>query len=213
MRPNQGFDPRKLGEVPQPENPFPMGKNQKVLGPVQNKQMQPGPPMMNARPAPAPTPAPVPIQQLVSSSSQSKDKLVFTAPLIIADRMTTKGNVYPRELCQKLIERFTLKPHIEIQELNPVERQLKGIPLAEPWPKKTMAVIKSAHMYGDMLIISAECRLTRDGKKLAGMVKSLGIDALEFMPVGYGIPDNMNRIGLDYRLNYVAVEPKAKGKK
>lgn len=203
MRQNGGFDPRKMGSMQQPENPFPVGKNQRVLGPMQNRPQQPAP-IINI-----PTPQQSPAQmQFKPVEENKKEKLIFAAPLIIADRVTSNGNVYTKELCYKLIERFTLKPHIIIQELNPVERQLKNIPIAEPWDKKIMAVVKKGEMVGDMLVITAECRLTRDGKKLAGMVQTLGINELEFMPVGYGMPDNLNRIGLDYRLNYIAVEPK-----
>ena len=214
MKQNSGFNPQKMGDMSQPENPFPIGKNQKVLGQIHNKAPQAGPPIMNRRPVTPVAPV-VPIQSIQPEvvDDKKKHKVLFAAPLIIADRVTSSGNVYTRELCYKLIERFSLKPYIIVQELNPLERQLKHIPLSEPWDKKIMGVVKKAEMVADMLVISVECRLTRDGKKLAGMVQTLGINDLEFMPVGYGMPDNLNRIGLDYRLNYIAVEPRAKGKK
>jgi len=196
-----GFDPRNLMDVVNPEPAFPLNKKHRMLGPVNNQVPQV---QRNINhPAPVQNIAPPEINQV-----DKKSKVIFSAALLIAERPTTNGNVYSTALCQKLIERFTLKPHIVIQELNPVERQLKGIPLAEPWDKRVMAVVKSAAMVGDVLVITAECRLTRDGKKLSGMLKTLGLDTIEFMPVGYGIPDNLNRIGLDYRLNYIAVQPK-----
>ena len=194
-----GFDPRKLMDIPNPESAFPINKGQRVLGAMNMPS--------------APRPAQViqqPIPESIPKSTPKSDKVIFSIALLVADVPTSNGNIYSKALCQKLIERFTFKPHIIIQELNPVERQLKGISLAEPWDKKTMAVVKTASMVGDNLVITAECRMTRDGKKLAGMLRTLGVNAIEFMPVGYGMPDNFNRIGLDYRLNYIAVTPKDK---
>ena len=73
-----------------------------------------------------------------------------------------------------------------------------------------MASVKSAEMVGNNLIFEAECRLSRDGKKLSGMVQTLGIEEIEFVPVGYGVPDDKGIIGIDYQLIYIAVEPKPK---
>ncbi len=195
------FDPRKLMDIPNPESGFPINKGQRVLG-----SMTPSNAMRQQQPIQPIAPPPM------ESSFQEKkpSKVLFSVALLVADKPTSNGNIYPRALCHKLIERFTFKPQIIIQELNPIERQLKKISLAEPWDKKIMAVVKSATMVEDNLVITAECRMTRDGKKLAGMLQTLGINAIEFMPVGYGIPDSQNRIGLDYRLNYIAVTPKEK---
>lgn len=136
-----------------------------------------------------------------------KDKFHFKSLLLLADAPTRDGRIYTRELCEKIVERLNTRPSIVIQELNLVERKLKDIRPDIVWKKKVMASIKSAQMIGNQLIFEAECRLSRDGKKLSGMVKSLGLDELEFVPVGYGIPDDKGIIGVDYQLIYIAVEP------
>ena len=132
----------------------------------------------------------------------------FSATLLIANMPTQDGRMYSSALCAKIAERMCQKPSIIIQELNPVERQLKKIPMAEPWSKKIMATVVDAELIENRLVFSAECTSNRDGKKLAGMIESLGMKDLEFVPVGYGIADASGVIGIDYRLNYIAVEPK-----
>lgn len=130
---------------------------------------------------------------------------IFSAPLLVADKATSDGTVYTRATLDKICERLNTKPNIIVQEMNPVERKLKNISLAEPWDKKIMAIVLSAQFVGDLLIFTAECKSGRDGKMLAGMVDKIGIDNLSFFPVGYGIPDK-NKIVESYALNYIAVE-------
>lgn len=139
-----------------------------------------------------------------------KEKFHFKAILMVADAPTQDGRIYPRELCEKIVSRLNERPYIIIQELNLVERKLKQIRADVVWDKKIMASVKSAQMVGNNLVFEAECRLSRDGKKLSGMVQSLGLAEIEFVPVGYGVPDDMGIIGVDYQLIYIAVEPKSK---
>jgi hypothetical protein len=139
-----------------------------------------------------------------------KEKFHFKSLLLLADTPTQDGRVYTRELCDKIVARLNERPYIVIQELNLVERKLKDVRPDVVWKQKVMASIKSAQMIGNQLIFEAECRLSRDGKKLSGMVQSLGLEELEFVPVGYGIPDDKGVIGVDYELIYIAVEPIAK---
>ena len=107
-----------------------------------------------------------------------KEKFRFKAILMIADTPTQDNRVYSRELCEKITSRLNEKPHIIIQELNIVERKLKDKRPDVVWPQKVMASIKSAQMVGNQLIFEAECRLSRDGKKLSGMVESLGLQEI-----------------------------------
>lgn len=136
-----------------------------------------------------------------------KEKFHFNAVLMLADTPTQDGRVYPMELCQKIVERLNERPYIIIQELNLVERKLKDVRPDVVWKEKVMASVKSAEMIDNKLVFEAECRLSRDGKKLSGMVQSLGLEEIEFVPVGYGIPDENGVIGMNYELIYISVEP------
>jgi len=142
------------------------------------------------------------------TEKKTKSKPCYTTTLLIADMPTERGRIYPQEVLERILERFTVKPEIIIQEMNLVERELKKIPVAEPWDKKIMATVKNAEIVDGRLQITFECRLNRDGKKLSGVIDSMGIEAVEFIPVGYGTADEQGIINLDYRLNYIAVELK-----
>lgn len=141
---------------------------------------------------------------------EKKQKYRFSSVLLIADKVTAFNRVYNRELCEKIVERLNQRPYIVIQEMNLVERKLKKINEDVVWKEKVMATIRSATMLDNKLVFEAECRLSRDGKVLSGMVQSLGLAEIEFVPVGRGIPDSNGVIGLDYELIYVAVEPDGK---
>lgn len=134
----------------------------------------------------------------------------FSAVLMVAGMPTIDGNIYPMHVLNKLMERFTLQPRIIIQEMNPVERKMKNIPLSEPWDKKAMAYVMGASIVNSSLIINCECKTTRDGNMLAGLIQTSGIAGVEFFPVGYGVAGADGIILPDYRLSYVAVEPKRK---
>lgn len=136
----------------------------------------------------------------------AKEKFRFKALLIKANTPTSSGYIYPEELCQNLCDRLNTRPYIVIQEMNEVERKAKDKPLYIPWKGKDMASIKSAEFVDGNLIIEAECRLSRDGKKLSGMVQNLGLDELIFAPIGIGTQQN-NIIDVEYELTYVVVHP------
>ncbi len=136
-----------------------------------------------------------------------KEKFKFNAVLLLVDTPTQDGRIYSRELGEKIVERLNERPHIIIQELNLVERKLKDVRADVVWKQKVMASIKSAEIIENRLVFEAECRLSRDGKKLSGMVQNLGLHEIEFVPVGYGVPDENGLIAMDYELIYVAVEP------
>ena len=139
-----------------------------------------------------------------------KEKFKFNAVLMLADTPTQDGRVYPRSVCEKVVARLNERPYIIIQELNLVERKIKDVRADVVWKQKIMASIKGAQMIENQLVFEDECRLSRDGKKLSGMVQSLGLPEIEFVPVGYGVPDDKGIIGNDYDLIYIAVEPKSK---
>lgn len=134
------------------------------------------------------------------------DVIEYSTVLMIAGMPTETGRIYPPDVVARLLERFTLKPEIIIQEMNPVERELKKIPLAEPWDKKIMATVKRAEVSGGKLIIYFTCKKNKDGRKLEGIIQSMGMNAIDFVPVGYGMADERGIVSPSYRLNYIAVE-------
>ena len=144
-------------------------------------------------------------------ANKSNEELYkFSASLMVAGMPTIDGNIYPMHVLNKLVERFTLNPKIIVQEMNPVERKMKNISLSEPWDKKTMAYVINATIVNSSLIINCECKNSREGKVLAGLIQSNGINSVDFFPVGYGLVGADGVISPDYRLSYVAFEPKRK---
>ena len=134
----------------------------------------------------------------------------FSTVLMVAGMPTVDGNIYPMHVLNKLVERFTLQPRIIVQEMNPVERKMKNISLSEPWEKKAMGYVVGATIVNSALVINCECKTTREGKMLSGLIQTAGIAGVEFFPVGYGLAGADGIISPDYRLSYVAVEPKRK---
>jgi hypothetical protein len=146
---------------------------------------------------------------MTTEKKKKEEKFKFSTTLMLAGQPTVpNGEIYTHELIRRLVERFTVKPYIIVQEMNPVEREAKKIPLAEPWSKKVMANVVSGELVDGKLIIHCETRLNRDGRKLAGIIQENGIESVEFFPVGYGVPGPNGVIAPNYQLNYVAVEPK-----
>jgi hypothetical protein len=143
-----------------------------------------------------------------SNPKNKKEKYSFSAVLFALNRKTANGFIYPREVLDKVVERLYKKPYIVVQEMNEPERRVKKIPIAEPWAKKVMADVKSGKIIENNLVFKAECRNNREGRKLEGIIKNVGLEQLEFFPVGYGTADENKTINLNYKLNYIAVEPK-----
>ena len=98
---------------------------------------------------------------------------------------------------------------VTVQEMNVPERERDGIPAYEPIKSRTMAIILGATVINGSLDVVCETRSTRDGKKLTGMLNTIGIELLEFVPVGFGktrINGKLNEV-YDYILKYVSVDP------
>lgn len=146
---------------------------------------------------------------MAKSKTVSDANNIFTACLLVADKPTSDGRVYPLALVQSICDRLNTQPPIIVQEMNPVERKLKNISMAEPWDKKVMAIVMSAQIIKNVLCFTAECKTGRDGKMLAGMVEKIGLENIEFFPVGYGTTNSSNIVDY-YKINYIAVELKKK---
>lgn len=137
-----------------------------------------------------------------------KEKFTFSINLLSASKPTVNGHIYTPELLHHLCERFTKKPKIIIQEMNEVERKIKKIPIELPWMKQVMADAIAGEIINGDLVAHAVCRHNREGRKLEGIIKSIGLENLIFFPIGYGEIDKNKVIKPNYQLNYIAVEPK-----
>jgi len=146
--------------------------------------------------------------ELIMAVKNKEVPYVFNVPLMVAGMPTIDGNIYPIQVLNNLVERFTLKPYIIIQEMNPVERKVKQISLSEPWEKKAMGYVTKGVVVNSTLIIQCECKSSREGKILSGLIKNFGVNGIEVFPVGYGTVGKDGIISPDYKLSYVAVEPK-----
>jgi len=140
--------------------------------------------------------------------NRPEGKLKFSAILFIADQPTINGHIYNKEIIGKLLERLNKRPYLIVQEMDEVERKAKKIPLAVPWDKKIMANVTGGEIRENFLIFHAQCRPNKNGRKLEGVIKNIGLENLEFFPVGYGTANENKVINQNYTLNYIAFEPK-----
>ena len=145
---------------------------------------------------------------MTPTTKSKEEKYTFSSVLLNADKQTVDGRFYPKDVIIKILKRCIEKPALIVQEMNPVEREAKKIPLAEPWDEKIMATVTGAEMQGVDLVFHAECKNNRYGKILKGIILSIGLENIEFFPIGYGTVTDKNVIKPDYKLNYIAVEPK-----
>lgn len=123
------------------------------------------------------------------------------------DKPTEGGNVYTFDTVMKLMEIINSSAErITIQEMNVPERLRDKIPPYQPIPSRTMAYLLSAELNGNSLDVTCETKPSRDGRKLVGIMSTVGIDNIHFIPVGYGYPD-ANGCVTNYTLKYVSIEP------
>jgi len=139
-----------------------------------------------------------------------KERFTFSVNLLSSNKPTVDGHIYTLEILERMREQMSKSPQIIIQEMNEVERKVKKVPIQLPWMKQIMADGLKAEIIEGNLIVHALCRQNREGRKLEGIVKSIGMENLVFFPVGYGEVDANNVIKPNYQLNYIAVEPKQK---
>lgn len=134
-------------------------------------------------------------------------KISYNIPgLFIANKPTESGNIYTSE-CLILIERQILTNKLTVQEMNSPEREKLRIPVYEPIQSRVMAIITSVSINGDSLDCVIETKSTREGKKLNGIIDTLGgLDKLNFIPVGLGYTNEKNEV-YNYILKYVTIEP------
>jgi type III secretion system FlhB-like substrate exporter len=136
-----------------------------------------------------------------------KPAFTFKINLLTKNAPTVNGHYYTDQVFQKIINKIQ-GGSIIVQEYAEVERNIKKIPMGEPIPRKIMADATSAEVVGNDLIITVECKNTKIGGKLAGIIENIGLDNLLFFPIGSGTLNQRSEIQMDYDLKFIAFEPK-----
>lgn len=134
--------------------------------------------------------------------------IVEHVSIISADKKTEGGSVYTLELVNNICNFINSRAgSLIIEELNTVERKMKGIDPALPLLDEAWGIIKEARVENGELIIGFEYTKTKYGKKFRRIVSSIGMNGLSIFPVGYG---NVGENGIvsDYTLLFVGVLPK-----
>jgi len=127
-----------------------------------------------------------------------KPLATFTVDLIEASTPTKEGRIYPPELVEKLLQQILEKP-ITIEEVSPIERKAKGIPVCYSWPEHAMANSTGAEIVDNHLMVNFDIINNKFGKLLK---KTYDEHKMKFIPVGTGDVNDKNEV-TDYTMQYV----------
>lgn len=123
--------------------------------------------------------------------------------LLVAGQPTTSGLVFPPEVIEKLAADIRETP-VTIEEVSPVERRAKGIPVCYSWPEHAMAVSTGAAVEDGILKVDFDVKNNKYGSLL---MKSIDAGNVSYMPVGIGDTDKDNVI-TSYKITYIAINVK-----
>lgn len=127
----------------------------------------------------------------------------ITVELLVAGQPTKEGRVYPPEIIAKLCADINSRP-VTIEEVSPLERRAKKIPVCYSWPEHAMAKSTGAHVEDGNLLVDFDVLNNKYGNLL---MKSLDAGNVTYMPVGIGDTDKDNNI-TEYTMTYVAIDVK-----
>lgn len=132
----------------------------------------------------------------------------FPAEVIDTNRPTREGRWYTVDTVDHIVDQVNSNQKFIIQEFNPVERQIKKVPLNVVWEEQVMGHCIDAKNVDGKLIMTFKCESNKFGKKLMNICESYGIQNLKFYPVGEGVTVDVDgKKTVDrYKLNYVAFE-------
>ena len=124
------------------------------------------------------------------------------------DSSTGELHWYSPETVDNVVKQVKEGTRFIIQEFNPVERQLKKVPLAAVWEEQVMGHCIAAENVNGRLIMTFKCESNKHGKKLMNICESYGVQNLKFYPVCEGIIVDVNgKKTVDrFKLHYVAFE-------
>lgn len=132
----------------------------------------------------------------------------FPAEVIDTNHPTQDGNWYTVDTVDQIVDQVNRNQRFIIQEFNPIERQIKKVPLNVAWEEQVMGHCIDAKNVDGKLIMTFKCESNKYGKKLMNICESYGLKNLKIFPVGEGIPVEQDgkKIVTKYKLKYVAFE-------
>lgn len=132
----------------------------------------------------------------------------FPAEVIDTNHPTQDGNWYTVDTVDQIVDQVNRNQRVIIQEFNPIERQIKKVPLNAVWEEQVMGHCIDAKNVDGKLIMTFKCESNRFGKKLMSICESYGVQNLKFYPVGEGITVDVDgkKTVTKYKLKYVAFE-------
>jgi hypothetical protein len=122
----------------------------------------------------------------------------FVAELLTAGERTASGNVYSMEILEKLKAEILGKP-VTVEEVSPVERRAKKVPVCFSWPERAMAESTSADIVDNTLVVGFDIKDNRYGKLLKAVIDE---HPVKWKPVGVGDTDADGNV-TDYKISYV----------
>lgn len=142
------------------------------------------------------------------STKQRSESQVVDVRVMKFDSVYENGSkcVYPRSIGEKIILDIAGGKKFSIEEVSPVERNLKRIPPFQSWPEHAMAESVGARIDGDVLVMSFRIRKNKYGKLLSDAIATHGLDKLYFFPVGIG--EDKDGVVTKYELSYISFEVK-----
>lgn len=120
--------------------------------------------------------------------------------------------VFPMKIAEQLAGSIAMGKKYTVEEVSPVERQLKKKQVFESWDEHAMADVLSARLSHptpdqNSLMITCQPRSNKFGKLLMSTIESATLEGIEFYPVGIGDVDENGEVK-DYTLSYIAMEAK-----
>jgi len=132
----------------------------------------------------------------------------FPAEVIDTNHPTQDGNWYTVDTVDQIVDQVNRNQRFIIQEFNPIERQIKKVPLNVVWEDQVMGHCVDAKNVDGKLVMTFKCESNKFGKSLMNICESYGLKNLKIFPVGEGIPVEQNgkKTVTKYKLKYVAFE-------
>lgn len=137
----------------------------------------------------------------------SKPIGTIRVPVFAIGKKTASGNMYPESLFDRMMADIKAGHKYSLEEVSPIERQLKKIPPFESWTEHSMAESIDADIENGLFYMTFAVKGNRFGKLLMTTIESSTIDGMEFFPVGIGNTDSDGTV-TDYKLSYVTFEIK-----